>query len=261
VRVNNNIMQLRVLGCSGGIGKGRRTTAFLLDDDILIDAGSGVGDLTLEEMAAIRHIFLSHSHLDHTHAIPLLVDSVFDWIREPVQVHALPETLEALQAHIFNGIIWPDFTRLPEPERPVLRFVPMRPGEMVQLGERAVEMIPVNHIVPTVGYRVSSPTATFAFSGDTTTNDHFWEVLNAGERLDLLVVEAAFSNAEEALCRIARHYCPRLLSADLCKLRHHPRIFLTHAKPGEEEQILEECRDSLGDLDVDHLSGGEIFTL
>lgn len=254
-------MELRVLGCSGGIGDGLRTTSFLIDHDILLDAGSGLGELTLDEMARIRHIFLTHSHLDHVHAIPLVIDSVFDRVAEPILIHALPDTLRALQDHIFNGIIWPDFTRLPNPQRPVMRFAPMQPGEVLTLGERRFEMIPVNHVVPTVGYRITTPTGVFAFSGDTTTNDTFWAGLNAGPRLDLLIVEAAFPNAESELCRAARHYSPGILAADLTKLRHHPRIWLTHAKPGAEEKIFQEVRTLLADYDIGHLTGGERFTV
>ncbi len=254
-------MEVRVLGCSGGIGAGRKTTSFLIDRDVLIDAGSGVGELQLEEMAAIRHIFLTHSHLDHVHALPLLADSILQAIGEPIVVHALAETIKALQEHIFNWAIWPDFTSLPHPDKPVLRFVPMRPGEVVVVGERRFEMIPVNHIVPTVGYRVCTPEKAFAFSGDTTTNDTFWEALNRGDRLDVLVVESAFSNGEADLCRVARHYCPELLAADLKKLRHNPVIYLSHAKPGEEEKILRECKESIVGRDLHHLSGNETFAL
>ncbi len=254
-------MDIRVLGCSGGIGAGLRTTSFLIDHDILLDAGSGVGDLTLDEMAHLKHIFLTHSHLDHIHAIPLVVDSVFDRVDAPILIHALPDTIRALQEHIFNGVIWPDFTRLPHPERPVLRFETLEPGEIVALGNRQFEMIPVNHLVPTVGYRITTPNGVFAFSGDTTTNDTFWAALNDGPRLDLLVVEAAFPNAERELCRMARHYCPEMLAEDLVKLRHHPRIWLTHAKPGAEEKIFQEVRTLLAGYDINHLTGGERFTL
>jgi len=254
-------MEIRILGCSGGIGVGLRTTAFLIDQDVLLDAGSGVGDLSLEEMAGIKHIFLTHSHLDHIQAIPLVVDSIFDRIDQSIVIHALPATIEALQKHIFNGVIWPDFTRLPHPDRPVLRFEPLQPGTIVTLGQRQFEMIPVNHIVPTVGYRITTPSGVFAFSGDTTNTDGFWGTLNAAPRLDLLVVEAAFPNSERELCRIARHYCPEMLAEDLKKLSHRPRIFLTHAKPGAEEKIFEETRTLLAGYDVGHLTGGERFTL
>lgn len=254
-------MELRVLGCSGGIGDGHKTTSFLINHEILIDAGSGITGLTLEEMARIRHIFLTHSHLDHVHCIPLMADSVFDAIEQPIQVHAMPDTIKAVRDHLFNGVIWPDFTRLPHPDRPVLRFVSAEPGEVVGLGGLSFELVPVNHIVPTVGYVVRDGDGVFAFSGDTTTNDSFWQRLNALERLDLLVVEAAFSDREEALCRLARHYCPRLLAEDLSKLQHNPPILLTHAKPGEERTILEECRRLIAGREVRQLSGGEIFTL
>ena len=112
-------MELRVLGCSGGVGAGLRTTTLLLNEHILFDAGTGVGDLSLEEMAGIKHIFLTHSHLDHIADIPLLVDSVFDRINQPIVVHGLHETIEALRRHIFNNVIWPDFTKLPTAENPV----------------------------------------------------------------------------------------------------------------------------------------------
>ena len=67
-------MKLRILGCSGGIGGSLRTTSMLLDHDVLIDAGTGVGDLSLEEMSAIDHVFLTHSHLDHIVFIPFMLD-------------------------------------------------------------------------------------------------------------------------------------------------------------------------------------------
>ena len=55
-----DFMQIRVLGCSGSIAAGNRTTSFLVDDDMLIDAGTGVGDLTLDELARIDRIFITH---------------------------------------------------------------------------------------------------------------------------------------------------------------------------------------------------------
>ena len=145
-------MSIRVLGCSGSLAAGDRTTSFLLDESVLLDAGSGVGELALEEMARIDDIVLSHSHLDHVLAIALLADSVMRRrmaaARPPIRVHALPETLQALKQHIFNGVIWPDFTRLPTPERPVLAFVPLAVGQRIVLGRRALEVLPASHSVP-----------------------------------------------------------------------------------------------------------------
>ncbi len=254
-------MKLRVLGCSGGIARGLRTTSFLLDEDILIDAGSGVGDLTVSEMSAIRHVFVTHSHLDHVAFIPLLLDSIFDRISAPVTVHAQAVTLQALQDHIFNWVIWPDFSKLPQPENAVLRFEVMSPGSTKVIGGRKIEMIAVNHSVPGVGYYVSHQRKAFAFSGDTTTNDSFWEALNAHQHLDFLIVETAFPNTQHVLAQVSRHYCPGLLSLDLAKLRHQPKIYLTHLKPSEEATILAEVQASCAEIDFAILKGGEIFQL
>lgn len=254
-------MRLRVLGCSGGVGPSRRTTSLLLDDDVLIDAGSGVGELSLEEMAQIRHIFLTHSHLDHIAFIPLLLDSIFDQITQPLVVHGLPATLDALRQHIFNWVIWPDFSKLPHPDQPVLRFEELVPGTTVTLAGRNLEMVAVNHVVPAVGYVVDCPTGVFAFSGDTSTNETFWAGLNARERLDILVVEAAFCNADIEISRLSKHYCPSLLAADIVKLRHQPEICITHNKPGAEDIIYNECRAAMHGRVLRQLKGNEIFHL
>ncbi|MCK6434727.1 MAG: 3',5'-cyclic-nucleotide phosphodiesterase, partial [Aquabacterium sp.] len=150
-------MQIRVLGCSGSIAAQCRTTAFLLDDDILIDAGTGVGDLALDELERIDHILLTHSHLDHVLAVPLLADSVMRRRahRPPIRVHALPETLATLREHLFNGALWPDFTRLPSAERPVLSLQPLHVGQVIEFaGGRRIEVLPALHTVPAVGYAV-----------------------------------------------------------------------------------------------------------
>ncbi len=254
-------MELRVLGCSGGIGLHRRTTSLLIDDDILIDAGSGVGDLSLEEMSKIRHIFLTHSHLDHFNFLPLLVDTMFPLIDTPMQIHGQAATLKALQDHIFNWHIWPDFAKLPSRGNPVMGYQVMQPGETADIAGRSLEMIAVNHIIPCVGYRVETASGVFAFSGDTTTNDSLWDALNAHDRLDLLLVEAAFPNASEDLSRAAKHYTPNMLAEDIKKLRHHPRIYVSHPKPGHEDTIFQECQQAIKDRKIHSLNGGEIFTL
>jgi len=254
-------MKLRVLGCSGGVGNELKTTSLLIDDDILIDAGSGVGELTLDEMRRIRHVFLTHSHLDHFAFLPLLVDSIFPSIRDPLIVHGQPVTLEALQTHVFNWTIWPDFSKLPTEEEPVMCYQALSPGGGIELEGRELEMIAVNHIVPGVGYRVACESGAFAFSGDTTTNDNFWNVLNSHDHLDLLLVEAAFSNADLDLSKRSGHYTAELLAADLKKLKHQPEVYITHNKPGHESLIMSECRQAITDRKITPAQTGLIFTL
>lgn len=255
-------MDLRVLGCSGGIGVHRRTTSMLVDNDILIDAGSGVGDLSLEEMAHIRHIFLTHSHLDHFAFLPLLIDTMFPLIDTPMVIHGLEATIKSLQEHIFNWDIWPDFAKLPNASNPVMSYQVMQPGERVEINGRKLEMIEVNHIVPCVAYRVeSSAGGVFAFSGDTTTNDTLWAALNAHDRLDILLVEAAFANELESLSKAAKHYTPNMLGEDIKKLKHDPDIYISHPKPGQEDIIYQECLAAIKNRRIHSLQGGEKFTV
>jgi len=254
-------MKIRVLGCSGGIGSGLHSTSFLIDDDILIDAGTGINELTFEEMAKIRHIFLTHTHLDHIACLPLMVDSIFTHIDSPIVIHGQACSIETLKNHIFNWNIWPDFASLPLGTNPVMCYDSLEFGEYCELGGRRFEMIPVNHIVPTVGYRVSDDHGSFAFSGDTTTNDTLWAALNAHDGLDVLIVEVAFSNEQRELSLKARHYCPSLLAEDLVKLRHNPRIFLTHNKPGYEIQIMEQCREAITDRQLAALKGNLVIDI
>ncbi len=254
-------MELRILGCSGGIGGDRRTTALAVDQDILIDAGSGVGNLLLTEMVNIRHIFVTHSHLDHIAFIPMLLDSIFDSITTPITLHGQAETLSAIRNHIFNNVIWPDFATLPSPENPVFRYREMAVGETYSLDGRNITMLPVKHTVPAVGYYVQSDTGAFAFSGDTSVNDSLWHSLNQHEKLDVLVVESAFEDKDAQLGKLAQHYTPRTLANDLAKLKHRPDVYITHNKPGVEDIIAKECSQHIQGFNVNFLSGGERITL
>ncbi len=256
-------MQVRILGCSGGIGAELRTTSLLVDDDVLIDCGTGVGDLTLDEMRRIRHVFLTHSHLDHVAYLPFLVDTVFaTLVREPLMVHLLVDTLDALREHIFNWRIWPDFFALPDERRAVLQAHVVRHGQDIELDGRIFEVIAVSHTVPAVGYRVEAPSGrAFAFSGDTQVTDDFWRVLNAHPSLDALIMECAFPDREAALSEAAGHHCPASLSRDLLKLRHRPELYISHLMPGEEERILTELNERIGALAPRPLRQGQTFQL
>jgi ribonuclease BN (tRNA processing enzyme) len=233
-------MKLRVLGCSGGIGARARTTSFLVDDDVLIDAGTGVEDLSVEELARIDHVFLTHSHLDHILALPLLVDSVGALRTRPIVVHALPETIAALRQHVFNWVIWPDFTEIPHYDRPWMVFEPMALGATVEVGGRAIRSLPANHTVPAVGYHVSGPSGSLAFSGDSWPTEEFWRLVNGIRDLRHLIIETAFSNKERDLAITAKHLYPIELGEQLKRLRTEPQVLITHLKPSDAETIARE---------------------
>jgi ribonuclease BN (tRNA processing enzyme) len=236
-------MRVRVLGCSGAIAKGCRTTSFLIDRDVLVDAGTGVGDLSLEDMCGIEHVLLTHSHLDHIAALPLMVDSIASQLTRPVCIHALPGTIAALKAHVFNNVIWPDFSRIPAPDKPFITFHEIHVGQLLEIGGKRIEVLPAVHTVPAVGYAVSARGGCWVFTGDTERNPAFWQRINA-MNVAALVIETAFSNREKDLARRSLHLSPLALADELdCieKGRSFP-IYITHTKPAETDLIMAEIQ-------------------
>lgn len=254
-------MRIRVLGCSGGIGGSLRTTSFLVDDDILLDAGTGVGDLPLESLARIDHVFVTHSHLDHVACIPFLLDTVSGVRTRPVVVHATGETLGILREHLFNWKLWPDFTEIPHSEKPLLQYREIRVGETVDLGGRRFTAFPANHTVPAVGYLLDSGRASLAFSGDTAANPGLWEAVNGAANLRYLIIETAFSNKERKIAWASKHLCPEVLAAELENLRGRPEVYITHLKPGEGAVTMQEVSEAAGRWNPRMLENGQEFTL
>ena len=254
-------MKIRVLGCSGGIGGSLRTTSFLVDDDVLIDAGTGVGDLSLEQLAKIDHIFVSHSHLDHVTSIPFLVDTVCWMRRSPIKVYAIQETLDILRAHLFNWKLWPDFTQIPDANQPFMAYREIRVGEGVALRGRVFTAIPANHTVPAVGYVVDNGRNALIFSGDTSTNDALWKTVNATPNLKYLIIETAFSNKERDIAVASKHLCPQLLAEELEKMRVKPEVFITHLKPGEGALTMKEVSEAAGRWRPRMLENNQEFSL
>lgn len=254
-------MKLRVLGCSGGIGGCLRTTSFLVDHDILIDAGTGVGNLSIPELTAIDHIFVTHSHMDHIGFIPFLIDTVGGMRSSPLVVHATHATLDILRKHVFNWQVWPDFTEIPSRDQPFLRFEPVHMGVPVKIGARTFTPVPANHVVPAVGYHVDSGQASLVFTGDTTTNDEFWSVVNRIENLRYLIIETAFCNRERELAVASKHLCPSMLADELAKLSRSPEVYITHLKPGELELIMHEIDECAGAYNPRMLRNDQVFDL
>jgi ribonuclease BN (tRNA processing enzyme) len=268
-------MKLRILGCSGGIGGNARTTAMLLDNDVLIDAGTGVGDLSLSELSLIDHVFVTHAHLDHIASIPFMVDSAGAMRDKPLTIYALAETLETIQEHVFNWKIWPDFTQIPNAQQPYMRYHPIQLGQTITLENapatggtltgaphpalREITVLPANHVVPAVGFQLDSGAASLVFSGDTTTNDELWAVVNRIANLRYLIIETAFSNVEKELAILSKHYCPSMLAEELAQLRLHPDIYITHLKPGEAELTMREISLCVQGFSPHMLQNGQVF--
>ncbi|MFZ9889369.1 MAG: MBL fold metallo-hydrolase [Myxococcota bacterium] len=256
-------MRVRVLGCHGGETPRHRTTCFLIDERITIDAGAICRSLSLEEQTQIDHILVSHSHMDHVKDLALLADQVIGRRQKPVMLHCGPETAETLRSSYFNNYLWPDFTSIPMPDRPVMSIVVHEPGKPFRLapagaavptvhsvpndaalgeGEYEVRYIPVSHPVESMAMIIRGPSGSILYTSDTGPTKKLWQEANETPELRGLFVELSFPNHMQALADVAGHYTPQTLSEELEKIddREEIPLFVYHLKPGFYEQTKQE---------------------
>lgn len=236
-------MKVRVLGCYGSELDTRQTTAFLLNDSMLLDAGTISAALSLREQGRIRHILVSHSHLDHIKGIPILADNVYGRKRESITLLSTAGILRHLKAHLFNNVIWPDFTMIPVPDHSVFRLRALAPGRAARVGAFSVKPIRVNHSVETVGFLIRDHGGSLLYSSDTGPCDRLWEEANRTPDLRAVFIEASFPNRLARLAGVSGHLTPALLRAELSKLRSPDvRVYINHMKPRYMPDIVRELK-------------------
>lgn len=249
-------MKLQVLGCHGGELPSCRTTCFLVDETLALDAGALTSTLSLEQLAKIDHVLVSHSHFDHVKDLPLLADLLVGKRTRPVVIHASTECSATLRANMFNDALWPDFTKIPEPSNPVVQFEPFVPGEEFRFGEYRVKSVPVSHPVESCGFIVEKGGSAIAISGDTGPTDELWRVLNGTRHLKALLLETSFPNSLQGLADVSGHLTPRTVATELQKFdRNGTSVLIYHLKPA----YLTELRQELQALPVEVLELGDAF--
>ena len=231
-------MKLQVLGCHGGELPTCKSTCFLVDDVLALDAGSLTSVLTLDRLVKVDHIVLTHSHFDHVKDLPLMADLLVGQRDTPVTIWASRECARALRSSMFNNELWPDFTRIPSRKAPVLQIKSFRAGATFQAGPYTVKSVPVTHPVESCGFVVSRDGVSLGISGDTGPTDKLWTVLNAAKNLKALLVETSFPNHLQNLADISGHLTPNTLESELGKFnRNGAEVFLYHLKPAFVDQL------------------------
>ncbi len=232
---------------------------FVINDRVAIDAGALAFHLQGEALLAVQDIVLTHVHLDHIASLPFIFSELFADIRMPVRIHATADDIERLRRHIFNDVIWPDFTRLRNAHGELLTFVPFTWREPFEVAGLRLTAIPVTHTVETAGFIVADQQGVcVAFTSDTGVTDEFWAALNALPRLDAVFVDVAFDNAHEAIANVSCHLSPRLLVGELAKLRRTAQVLAVNLKPLCRERVQEEIQAlnlpavQVAALDVDY---------
>lgn len=238
-------MELRILGSAGAEFPDFRPPAFLIDGILLLDAGTIGSVLSEEEQWNIHNIFITHSHLDHIRGIPALADNIIiKNLNHTVKIHCTNDVRTAMQNHLFNNIIWPDFTKIPSSADPVIAYSNLIAYQEYEVEGYTIQAIPVNHTVPAVGFRVASGGRTLVYTGDTGPTEDIWNYCSG---IDALIVEVSFPNSMESLAILTKHMTSSMLKQELTKIDSLPkRILVTHPKP----QYVDIIRDEIESLDI-----------
>src|SRR2546422_4865636 len=161
-------MKIRVLGAFGGEGLGHRPSAFLVNDRILIDGGNVTGALTIPQQLSIEHAIVSHAHLDHIAGLVYLTETLaFCEVGAAVTISSIDPVINTLRAGVFNNALWPDFSKIPHPDVPVVKYRTLVEDVEQRVGDLWVTPVPVSHTVPAAGFIVHDGSSGIIYSGDT----------------------------------------------------------------------------------------------
>lgn len=232
-------MELRVLGCHGGETPKHRTSSFLVGDTLAVDAGAITSGLSLDEQERISSVLVSHPHMDHVRDLATLADNRCQQGGATLDIVGIPATIEALRAHFFNDVIWPDFTKIDTKAGPTVRFVEVQPDRISDVDGYEVTPVMVNHTVDTSAFIIRHEGKSIVYGGDTGPTEELWTKVNALDDLQALLMEVSFPNDESKLAHDSRHLTPDMLRAELDKLTQSPElpILLYHIKPTFESRV------------------------
>jgi cAMP phosphodiesterase len=236
-------VELRVIGCHGGETPKHRTSAFVLDDVVAIDAGSLTSGMDLKAQCGLKAVFVSHAHLDHVRDLATIADNRLQNDAKPLIIAGTKQTIAILKKHFFNNLLWPDFSHIPNARRPAVRYLELEPEKTVTIAGYEVRAIAVNHTIECCGFTIRGQGGTLAYSGDTGPTDRLWQVLNETADLKALLMEVSFPNDKARLARVSGHHTPETLARDLTKLQRSQElpILLYHIKPSFQSVVEREC--------------------
>jgi len=235
-------MEFRILGSYGGDSPDCRMTSFLIDGSVVVDAGAITRALTIDEQREIRHVLVSHTHMDHTATLPFLIENIFGTHPEPVSIYCSKRVLGAVRRHLFNNDTWPDFSRIPDHVEPSVKFHETEAEQPFVItglagGDLEVTAIPVNHIVPTTGFLLRQGSSSVLFTSDTGPTDRIWQVADATPDLAALITECSFPNRLQAVADVSLHLTPATLAGELAKLQREIPVYLYHFKPPYVDEL------------------------
>ena len=244
-------MRLTVLGCRAGMpADGQASSGYLVDTGttkILLDCGPGIATALSAGTPpdSLDAIIISHMHVDHCHdLLPLgkyLLSLIAHYPGAPDGPCEAPAALPLMPLYVPTGatpllLTWASLMRVET--IPLLDQVfdgafevrEYEPGDAFNIGDAAIELYGLRHSRPNCGIRVSMPTASLAYTGDTGVTD---EIARLASGVDLLLAEASLDHTDQGS---HGHLC----AADAARAAVAAgarELVLTHFPSGEETYL------------------------
>ncbi len=235
-------MKIRALGCHGGELPNFRTTSFLINKRIILDAGAITGVLNLKEQLAIEHVLLTHAHADHSRDTLFLADNIIGSNGKGFTLYGLPVVLTDVKQHLLNWHIWPDFTELPNKDNPVIKIQEIKSEETVQINDLEITLCMVNHTVPAAGLIIDDGKNSVVFSSDTAPTERLWELAAKKTNLKAVFIECSYPEEKKELALLSKHLTPALLKDEINKIGKDTSVYVYHIKPQFYKQIIKELK-------------------
>jgi cAMP phosphodiesterase len=217
-------------------------TSLLINDTLAVDAGCLGLYATAEEQAKIKHVLISHTHIDHIGSLPIFVENVYEARRECVTIHGSAAVLDCLRTDVFNDRVWPDLIRLSTKDAPFLKLATLEPRKMIELENLRITPIPVNHVVPTLGFIIEDADAAVVVVSDTGPTDEIWKYASATPKLKAVFLEATFPNSMIELAKVSKHLTPALFAGEIQKLKKRAAVIALHIKARHWNQVVSELQ-------------------
>lgn len=242
-------MRLTVLGCSGSVaGPGSPSSGYLLESGetrIVLDLGNGVlaALQRFVDPFAINAVLLSHLHPDHCADFGALTVLRRYHPRPPYNPSQWPTPVlaPAEAADRLAALYAPNAAERAETDlSDVFEFFPLTDRPM-QIGSFEIRAVPVTHVCPAWGFRITAEGRVLAYTGDT---GPCAGLTVLGQDADMLLSEASWPHSPDASAGV---HLSGVQAAQVARDAGARRLLLTHVQPWwEGAEILAEARGVFG---------------
>ncbi len=216
-------------------------SSYVIDGVIAVDAGALGFHVPLADQARVRHVFLTHSHIDHLASLPIFLENVYNTHPECVCIHGNAALMDCLRRDLFNDRLWPDFVRISaERSPPYLRLSLLEEGRPVEAEGLRVTPAAVDHVVPTFAFVIEGAGAAVAVVTDTAPTEAVWERCRRTPTLKAVFLEASFPNSGSLMAGLARHLTADQFIEEARKVGPGVQVYAVHLKARTHEQTAAE---------------------